>query len=146
MHMVHMKTSCTSMAQALTQPDGLAVVAVLFAGDTPAASNGTTDQRDLHAIANNLYKILTFSKSNLLFLISGLLKKISDTTTIVEEPFNFGQLLPPTNRAYYRYMGSLTTPPCSEAVVWTVMMQQQMITDKQVIPSFLFNNPPPPLH
>ncbi len=61
MHMVHMKTSCANMTQALTQPDGLAVVAVLFAGDTPAASNGTTDQHDLHAIANNLYKIQTFS-------------------------------------------------------------------------------------
>ncbi|KMZ73116.1 hypothetical protein ZOSMA_153G00080 [Zostera marina] len=33
---------------------------------------------------------------------------------------------------YYRYMGSLTTPPCTEGVIWTVMEQIRPISAKQV--------------
>ena len=29
----------------------------------------------------------------------------------------------PADRRYYTYMGSLTTPPCSEGVLWMVMRQ-----------------------
>lgn len=37
-------------------------------------------------------------------------------------PMDLMQLLP-AERAYYTYMGSLTTPPCSENVLWLVMRQ-----------------------
>ncbi|XVE75563.1 hypothetical protein DITRI_Ditri12bG0103600 [Diplodiscus trichospermus] len=35
-------------------------------------------------------------------------------------------------RRYYRYMGSLTTPPCSEGVVWTVFQQVKSVNRTQV--------------
>ena len=35
-------------------------------------------------------------------------------------PMDLNELLP-TDRSYYTYMGSLTTPPCSEGVLWMVM-------------------------
>ena len=41
------------------------------------------------------------------------------------------QLLP-DDRRYYTYMGSLTTPPCSEGVLWMVMKQPVPISPEQV--------------
>ncbi|MDP9045551.1 MAG: carbonic anhydrase family protein, partial [Pseudomonadota bacterium] len=42
-----------------------------------------------------------------------------------------GQLLP-TERGYFTYMGSLTTPPCSEGVLWMVMKQPVPISAEQI--------------
>lgn len=36
------------------------------------------------------------------------------------------------NRKYYRYIGSLTTPPCTEGVVWTIMDKIASISKQQV--------------
>lgn len=54
--------------------------------------------------------------------------------------FNVTDLLP-VSQSYYTYSGSLTTPPCTEAVSWIVMMQPINIDaadlaayQKQVIP------------
>lgn len=35
-------------------------------------------------------------------------------------------------RKYYRYLGSLTTPPCTEYVVWTVLARVRTISNSQV--------------
>jgi carbonic anhydrase len=44
---------------------------------------------------------------------------------------DLSQLLPEDKR-YYTYMGSLTTPPCSEGVLWMVMKQPVPISEEQV--------------
>ena len=44
---------------------------------------------------------------------------------------DLAQLLPEDKR-YYTYMGSLTTPPCSEGVLWMVMKQPVPISVEQV--------------
>ena len=41
------------------------------------------------------------------------------------------QLLPP-DRRYFTYMGSLTTPPCSEGVRWVVMRQAVAAATEQI--------------
>jgi carbonic anhydrase len=38
----------------------------------------------------------------------------------------------PQDRRYYTYMGSLTTPPCSEGVLWMVMQQPVAISPEQI--------------
>ncbi|MBL8393387.1 MAG: carbonic anhydrase family protein [Candidatus Accumulibacter sp.] len=44
---------------------------------------------------------------------------------------DLGQLLP-ADKSYYTYMGSLTTPPCSEGVLWLVLKQPQQISPEQL--------------
>lgn len=54
-----------------------------------------------------------------------------------------GQVAPPTqridvsrllpvNRRYFTFMGSLTTPPCTEEVLWLVLRQPQQISPEQL--------------
>ena len=38
----------------------------------------------------------------------------------------------PTDRRYFTYMGSLTTPPCSEGVLWMVMQQPVPVSPQQI--------------
>lgn len=38
----------------------------------------------------------------------------------------------PADRGYYSYMGSLTTPPCSEDVLWLVMRQPMPVSAEQI--------------
>jgi carbonic anhydrase len=44
---------------------------------------------------------------------------------------NLNELLP-AERSYFTYMGSLTTPPCSEGVLWMVMKQPVTISADQI--------------
>lgn len=44
---------------------------------------------------------------------------------------DLNHLLPP-DRRYFTYMGSLTTPPCSEGVTWIVMRQPVQLSQQQL--------------
>jgi carbonic anhydrase len=46
-------------------------------------------------------------------------------------PLNPADLLP-AERSYFAYMGSLTTPPCSEGVLWMVMKNPVQISPEQI--------------
>ena len=50
----------------------------------------------------------------------------------LDSPFNAASLLPATRDKFYRYRGSLTTPPCSEAVTWIVMKEAVTVSPQQV--------------
>ncbi len=46
-------------------------------------------------------------------------------------PLELAELLP-SDHSYYTYMGSLTTPPCSEGVQWIVMRQPVSVSSAQI--------------
>jgi carbonic anhydrase len=41
-------------------------------------------------------------------------------------------VLLPESRGFFRYAGSLTTPPCSEVVLWTVLQQPLAVSDAAI--------------
>ncbi|XP_033979248.1 carbonic anhydrase 15 [Trematomus bernacchii] len=96
MHIVNMKSIHPNLTVALDDPTGLAVLGFFI--DVVYADNvhfGLISQK-LSSVA---YK--------------------GQTTKI--KPFPLMNLLPKHNMSqYYRYYGSLTTPPCSQVVVWTL--------------------------
>ncbi|HEA3090724.1 TPA: carbonic anhydrase family protein [Aeromonas salmonicida] len=68
----------------------------------------------------------------------------------LKAPLSAEQLLP-ANRDYYRFSGSLTTPPCSEGVRWLVMKQPVQVSQAQIdafkaVMHHPNNRPVQPLH
>jgi carbonic anhydrase len=54
----------------------------------------------------------------------------NDRVRMPQGLLNLSELLP-TDQRYYQFMGSLTTPPCSEGVLWMVMKQPVTISKGQ---------------
>lgn len=82
----------------------LAVVAVLM------------DQGKAHPLVQQVWNNLPLEKN----MEQGAMTQI-----------DLSQLLP-EQRQYYTYMGSLTTPPCSEGVLWMVMKQPAGLSREQI--------------
>ncbi|MEZ8100813.1 carbonic anhydrase [Vibrio bivalvicida] len=64
--------------------------------------------------------------------ISELLETLptSGETVSLSKPFKVADMIPDTGN-YYRFNGSLTTPPCSEGVRWFVLKQTQTLSKDQ---------------
>ncbi|NXR94055.1 CAH14 anhydrase, partial [Hypocryptadius cinnamomeus] len=52
--------------------------------------------------------------------------------TVAIPPFSIRDLLPAQLERYYRYNGSLTTPPCFQSVLWTLFPQPVRISRAQL--------------
>uniref|UniRef100_A0A7M4FRB5 Carbonic anhydrase n=1 Tax=Crocodylus porosus TaxID=8502 RepID=A0A7M4FRB5_CROPO len=110
MHIVHMNVKYKSITEAKGHPNGLAVLSFLFKASDTDNSNYNT-------------------------IVAGL-KNISREGDFVDlsSTFCLDNLLPDTAQLskYYRYKGSLTTPDCSEVVIWTVFEEPILISQSQV--------------
>ncbi|UIP30512.1 carbonic anhydrase [Photobacterium sp. TLY01] len=85
--------------------------------------------------------------------LASILPQIPDNvgeTVALNQPVDARQILP-KQPDYYRFSGSLTTPPCSEGVRWLVMKAPQTLSAKQItdfkkIMKHSNNRPVQPLH
>lgn len=58
------------------------------------------------------------------------LTKEENKTNHINDPIDIYALLP-KNKSYYRFSGSLTTPPCSEGVIWLVFKDPITLSKEQ---------------
>ncbi len=65
--------------------------------------------------------------------LASLLENVpeKDSNVTIRAPFDASALIP-SDKDYYRFNGSLTTPPCSEGVRWLVIKEPQTISNKQI--------------
>ncbi len=64
-----------------------------------------------------------------LFSSADDLKQINQTMTI---DLNLASLINIDFKQFWRYTGSLTIPPCTEGIIWSVFKQPIMIDDNQL--------------
>lgn len=66
-----------------------------------------------------------------------ILKSLSEvrwvnSTVKMNGSFTLASIMPTNTETYYTYKGSLTTPPCNEAVTWIIFSTPVQISFKQV--------------
>ncbi|GAA6099608.1 carbonic anhydrase 4-like [Tachysurus ichikawai] len=99
MHIVNVKAGYNSTSSALQDPTGFAVLGFFL-----EVTNDTGKPKSWKALTSYLANI----------------SNAGDQVAVMED-ITMDSLLEGVDRSkYYRYLGSLTTPPCNEAVVWTI--------------------------
>ncbi|KAJ8930367.1 hypothetical protein NQ314_016831, partial [Rhamnusium bicolor] len=106
LHLVHWNSSkYRSFAEAAKHPDGLCVLGVFLKAKK---------HLELDKVVAQLRKI-----------------EYKGQSTKISVPLNPGLFLP-NDSGYYTYQGSLTTPPCSECVIWIVFKEPIDVSQDQL--------------
>ncbi|CAJ1062332.1 carbonic anhydrase 14 isoform X2 [Xyrichtys novacula] len=109
LHVVHYNSELyPNMSTALTKRDGLAVLGILIV-------TGEETNPGFNSILNYLSRIRHANQK-------------------VHIPaFDVKSLLPKDLGRYYRYNGSLTTPPCYQSVIWSLFHERVQISKAQLL-------------
>lgn len=108
MHFVHFNATFNEYNAATDVHDGLTVLGVFI----------QISEQD-NPILEHIVKFLT------------KIEYENDKTNITEK-FSLQDLLPSNTDDFYRYEGSLTTPPCYSSVIWTVFRHPITISQRQL--------------
>ncbi|XP_048762747.1 carbonic anhydrase-like [Ostrea edulis] len=111
LHIVHYNTKYPNFGEAVSKVDGLAVLGFFI---------------EVGPIHNCNFGPVVDALSNV--QMNGNRYSINTTSS----PFKLRHLLPMQLKDYYRYMGSLTTPPCSETVKWTMFRDLLYMSEEQL--------------
>uniref|UniRef100_A0A8C3WKP1 carbonic anhydrase n=1 Tax=Catagonus wagneri TaxID=51154 RepID=A0A8C3WKP1_9CETA len=108
LHIVHYDSdSYASLREAARQPQGLAVLGILI-------EVGETENPAYEHILSHLHEI----------------RHKGQKTSV--PPFSVRGLFPPLPVQFFRYNGSLSTPPCYQSVLWTVFNRRAQISMGQL--------------
>lgn len=109
MHLVHTNKKYATAEEAYRHSDGLLVIGVLFAVSRQ-------DNRALNSVVHSLD-----------FMLKQRINRAK-----LSKAISLADLLPGNPRQAYFYRGSLTTPPCAEAVTWVILKRQGKISETQL--------------
>ncbi|CAL4140384.1 unnamed protein product, partial [Meganyctiphanes norvegica] len=107
MHIVNFKTEYGSLGGSVDKGDGLAVLGVMW-------EIQPSDNPNIQPIIDALASATA----------GGPAIEVKDKNPLMD-------MLPKTD-VFFRYLGSLTTPTCNEAVVWTLFQATNGISEKQM--------------
>ncbi|KAL8204163.1 UNVERIFIED_CONTAM: hypothetical protein K2H54_068399 [Gekko kuhli] len=106
-HIVHYNPHFGSIKEAVREPGGLAVLAAFLQA-------GSEENEAYQHILEYLDEV----------------HEEGEEASVVG--FDIAKLLPENLHSYFRYNGSLTTPPCYQTVNWTIFNQTVLLSQEQV--------------
>ncbi|CAG5101951.1 Oidioi.mRNA.OKI2018_I69.chr1.g73.t1.cds [Oikopleura dioica] len=106
-HLVHFKSEYGTIGDSVDKSDGLAVLGFFIEEDVTAEDTPLDN-----------------------FFLNMVGQAVQDPKKTSEIQFSMSEILPSTLDNFYRYLGSLTTPTCNEAVVWTNFKEPLKISTK----------------
>ncbi|XP_029933707.1 carbonic anhydrase 4-like [Myripristis murdjan] len=128
MHIVNMRKDLT-LEQAKEAPNGLAVLGFFIEPADGHKSGGGGSEHHEESSTSHTDPWKTFTS------YLSAIKNISSQVEVTED-ISIDDLIGDVDRSmYYRYNGSLTTPSCNEAVVWTVF-KEPIKVDKDLMKMF----------
>ena len=108
MHLVHYNQKYGSLIRARDHKDGIVVLTVFL-------QVGVNGNIGLEPLVKVLPKLTRFNSS-----------------AVIHERLSIDKMLPFDRNLFYRYSGSLTTPPCSESVTFILFANTIKISPSQV--------------